>query len=406
MLLKQIIVSILLLLISSCELLEQDAGSKKVTGVSFDRHVDSVELDKSIALAYSLEPADADNQTVSWSNSDETVTLLTSGVVKGLKIGRCRVTIKTADGGFADTCQIKVIPRASDVVFIDIPLNWLDFKMGSTNGNSAEQPVHAVNFTHPLKMSVNEITNAQFCNALNYALEKNLLAKGSDGQLITPQIRNSQGISYPLINLTGYYNSQNRCAISYQNGKFTVASGMNSRPVSFVSWYGAAFYCNMLSLQQGKTALYDLTKINWPCTAYGISAYRLPTEAEWEYSASYNDKRIYPWGSGFNPANANCLENSGSTTNVTSYPGSKLGLYDLAGNVSEWCQDWYYNKYYQDASAQQNPVGPAAGTVKVLRGGSWFSAGDFLRCQARDFALPQSMLHDYGFRVVMVKVVK
>ncbi len=146
--------------------------------------------------------------------------------------------------------------------------------------------------------------------------------------------------------------------------------GRENRPVINVSWTEAAAYCQWLS---DKTGL----------------LFKLPTETQWEKAARGNDQRKYPWGSQEPDKNlANFSVNIGTTTPVGSYPAgaSPYGLLDMAGNVWEWCSDWYEAGYYKN-SPQKNPAGPNSGSDRVVRGGSWYSEARNLRCAYR---------HDYG----------
>ncbi len=156
-------------------------------------------------------------------------------------------------------------------------------------------------------------------------------------------------------------------------GKLIIESGYAKHPVVGVTWYGAVAYAKWI----GK---------------------RLPKEAEWEAAASGGRENfLYPTGIEIERTQANFF--SSDTTAVMSYPPNAFGLYDLAGNVYEWCQDWYAYNYY-DASALEpdNPAGPPQGVYRVLRGGCWKSLKDDLRCSHRHRNNPGAVNGTYGFR--------
>ncbi|MBI4671793.1 MAG: SUMF1/EgtB/PvdO family nonheme iron enzyme [Chloroflexi bacterium] len=162
--------------------------------------------------------------------------------------------------------------------------------------------------------------------------------------------------------------------------------GEGNHPVVNVSWNDARAFCIWLTLKTGQT-------------------HRLPTEAEWEKAASWDDakklKRKYPWGDEFNAERCNTRESGiGTTTPVGIYAegASPYGAMDMAGNVWEWCADWFGSEYYKD-SPKENPQGPASGEYRVLRGGSWYYDLVLARCATRLRIHPVIRFNYIGFRV-------
>ncbi|MBI5650031.1 MAG: SUMF1/EgtB/PvdO family nonheme iron enzyme [Chloroflexi bacterium] len=176
-----------------------------------------------------------------------------------------------------------------------------------------------------------------------------------------------------FLDATGHRASQH-----WSNGQ--IPAGKENHPVIYVTRDDAVAYCN------------------W-------AGARLPTEAEWEKAASWDDakkvKRVYPWGDTFDANKCNSSESKiGDTTPVGKYSphgDSPYGIADMAGNVWEWCADWYDENYYRNSPAR-NPTGPDSGQYHGLRGGSWFNLQDGTRSAVRNRYKPGNLYFYIGIR--------
>ena len=232
------------------------------------------------------------------------------------------------------------------------------FLMGSEEGGEFELPVHEVD-VDGFWMDETPVINGEFAR---------------------------------FVEETGYWTDAERAgsAWGYAEGGYGQISGLSWRayggagrekhPVVLVSWFDAIAYCKWM----GK---------------------RLPTEAEWERAARGGSAgRLYPWGTDVpNGTQSNFARNPSvvpPTTEVGQFPPNEYGLYDMVGNVWQWCLDCYGEDYYS-TSPKTNPTGPAAGPTRVRRGGSWNVIQPFrLRCANRGAALPKTCAPNIGFRCV------
>ena len=160
-------------------------------------------------------------------------------------------------------------------------------------------------------------------------------------------------------------------------------SGANL-PVEKVSWEDCQIFIAILNELTGKY-------------------FRLPTEAEWEYAARGGSK-----SQGYKYSGSNTVDdvawypsNSSSKTHpVATKAPNELGIYDMSGNVLEWCRDWYSSSYYS-SSSQYNPTGPASGSRRVYRGGSWGSSARLCRISYRDYNGPSYRFYNLGLRLAL-----
>ena len=202
-----------------------------------------------------------------------------------------------------------------------------EFMMGSPTGDSDEQPAHKV-YLDAFSLDVYEVTVGQYAAFLQ--------AKGIDSPSDWKTMNQPAHQKWPVVN---------------------------------IDWADAFAYCKWA----GK---------------------RLPTEAEWEKAARGTDGRLYPWGNEPpTPLHANFgkteWNNHGVLAPVGAFEAGKspYGIYDMAGNVWEWVNDWYDYNYYK-SSPSQNPTGPSTGGTKVIRGGSWYSNPRAMRSANRSLISP------------------
>ncbi len=176
-------------------------------------------------------------------------------------------------------------------------------------------------------------------------------------------------------------------------------------PVEQVTWAGAAKYCNARSKLEGLKPCYDTE--TWKCD-FTADGYRLPTEAEWEYACRAGQKASYFFGK--NPKKLRYFAWTADTANgqpreVGKRMPNPWGLYDMYGNIAEWCNDYYAADYYK-ASSAKDPKGPDAGEKRVVRGGSWNSSAEECRSACRMKENPGyadvciASYDVYGFRCV------
>jgi sulfatase modifying factor 1 len=290
-----------------------------------------------------------------------------------------------------------------------------EFQMGDpfiNEGDTNERPSHAV-YVDELFMDRYQVTNQQYADALNWAWGRGGMITVTSGVVY----KAASGTSYPYCDTTtrGTYSQ-----ITWNGSTFGVAGGKENHPMVAVSWYGSVAYANWRSGMQSMPLCYDLS--TWNCN-WG-SGYRLPTEAEWERAARGGVAgHRFPWSDTdtIQHSRANYLSSTTyyydtsptrgyhPTFNTGVYPYSSpvgyfaangYGLYDMAGNVWEWCNDWFDGSYYSN-SPYNNPHGPASGSNHVLRGGSWGSLAINLRCAYRSNGVPDYRYMINGFRLTM-----
>ena len=171
-------------------------------------------------------------------------------------------------------------------------------------------------------------------------------------------------------------------------------------PINNITWEEAVSYCNWLSKKEKLTPVYTQQGPNIFCN-FNANGYRLPTEAEWEYAAKGGNKAKDTKFSGSTSVNDiawHKANSKGTPHTVGTKLPNEIGIYDMSGNVWEWCWDWYNKDYYKIEDGN-NPKGPTMGERKSVRGGSWDSKINYLRPANRISTIPSKTHEFYGFSV-------
>lgn len=245
--------------------------------------------------------------------------------------------------------------------------------------------------------SVEQATGPNFIETISGINLKMIYVEGGEF-LMGESSRSNNGQAARRVKLDSYYISE--CEITQSQWAEIMGTSIQQQaskagsttyrgvglnyPMYYVSWEEANAFCKTLSRMTGHT-------------------YRLPTEAQWEYAArggktSQNTEYSGSWSI---EEVAWYINNSGSNTHpVKTKQANELGLYDMTGNVWEWCLDWYSSSY--NSNDTNNPTGPSTGTLRVLRGGSWGNDARLCRITNRNYFNPNTRGYHYGFRVVVI----
>ena len=196
--------------------------------------------------------------------------------------------------------------------------------------------------------------------------------------------------------------------VTQEQWKAVMGSGNNpsyfegdSLPVENVSWYETVEFCNALSIKEGLEQVYTIGEddgIAVVTADFSKTGWRLPTEAEWAYAArGGNQSEDYRFSGSNTPGDVGWYKSNSDykTHPVGEKAANELGLFDMSGNVLEWCWDWY-GSYGSEAS----PTGPDSGVLRVTRGGGWNYSSSYMRSAARNYFLPSTRSIVLGFRLV------
>lgn len=280
------------------------------------------------------------------------------------------------------------LPDGATEGMVLIPAKNAGFQMGSVMGRDNEKPVHEVKFTKNFWMDESEVTQSNYNNLMSE-----------------------------------YY-------AAYQQPMWNAPYGVgDNHPAFLVFWGDAALYSNAKSKKFGLDTVYSYSSIKgYPgdgCELenaninYSANGYRLPTEAEWEFACRGGSASDFYWGADYTSypksasdsleidgyevwiANSFALSSDDSrygANQVKSKTPNVYGLYDMAGNVSEWVNDWFGD---YSAESLTDPVGPARGDFRLIRGGNWGSDAITLRSANRDFESADYAMYFIGFRIIL-----
>ncbi len=281
------------------------------------------------------------------------------------------------------------------------------FTMGSAEdelGHLGDESQHPVTLTNDFLMFSTEVTNRQYADLAQWALGNGYCAVNG-----TRLYDNLDGSHLELLDM----DEDEDCEISFNGTEFVIDAGMDNHPVKEVLWFGAASFCDWLSMKEGLPRAYNHTDPNnWKCNGgapYAAQGYRLPTEAEWEYTCRAGTTTAFSGGDitvidcGEEPSLScqgwYCGNGGGWTNQVAQLSPNAFGMYDLHGNVWEWCNDWYHSTYEDE---EIDPIGPPPGWYKVLRGGGWSDVSRRCRSASRRNPSPHLGVNGrHGFRYVI-----
>jgi len=347
-----------------------------VTGVSLNRTSLSLAVGSSETLTATVAPSNATNKSVTWVTSDATKATVANGVVRAVATGSATITVTTADGNKTATCSVTVTGGSDggggNPVNIEmISIQAGTFTMGSPTtepNRQSDETQHSVTLSS-FSISKYQVTQAQWVDVMGASEDRTT----------------------------------------------TICGKGNNYPVYYVSWYDAIVFCNKLSIKEGLNPVYSISEktnpsewgtiptssdTTWNAAVMDKSknGYRLPTEAEWEYACRAGTTTAYNTGNTISDNTGWYERNSGSKAHeVGKKPANAWGLYDMHGNVWEWCWDWYGS---YSSGSQIDPLGASSGTYRVGHGGGWYESAENLRSAYRLDINPYARRYSLGFRLV------
>jgi formylglycine-generating enzyme required for sulfatase activity len=256
------------------------------------------------------------------------------------------------------------------------------YMMGSSKGDPDEQPIHKVTVS-TFNIGQHEVTVKEY--------EEYITATG--GKMPNPPDDE-------------WFDTNPDTKKFYTSPAKTWWGWKDDFPMHAVTWYDAVKYCNWLSEKFGLQACYAKNADGGWDTDLSKNGYRLPTEAEWEFAARGGTKTKGTTYSGSNTASEVAWYDETTALvgpkSIKTLKPNELGIYDMSGNVWEWCSDYYSKGYYKN-SPPNNPMNTVSQPYRVLRGGGWHYQGSFATVTSRDGPEPAYTNFNYGFRLAQSK---